>query len=139
MDPISARDGRDVRPQRPRFRGGRESLPEICRHPGFRFLSRRRDLQRDDVACVCARSSRIFRFTLSQWLLWPSGSSVARKGKPLMVPSTVVMPREGSFALAFFGRVRKVQESTFAVAAGRKSFALKRILEAVLVIFAWYH
>ena len=56
MDPISARDGRDVRPQRPRLRGGRESLPQICRHPGFRFLSRRRDLQRDDVACVCARS-----------------------------------------------------------------------------------
>ena len=46
-----------------------------------------------------------------------------------MVPSTVVMPREGSFALASFGRVRKVQEPTFAVAAGRKSFALKRILE----------
>ena len=56
MDPISARDGRDVRPQRPRFRGGRKSLPQICRHPGFRFLSRRRDLQRDDLACVCARS-----------------------------------------------------------------------------------
>jgi hypothetical protein len=55
-----------------------------------------------------------------------------------MVPSTVVMPREESFALASFGRVRKVQEPTFAVAAGRKSFALKRILEAVLVIFAWY-
>ena len=51
-----------------------------------------------------------------------------------MVPSTVVMPREGSFALASFGRVRKVQEPTFAVAAGRKSFALKRILEAVLAI-----
>jgi hypothetical protein len=56
VDPISARDGRDVRPQRPRLRGDRESLPQICRHPGFRFLSRRRDLQRDDVACVCARS-----------------------------------------------------------------------------------
>ncbi len=62
-----------------------------------------------------------------------------------MVPSTVVMPREGSFALAegsfalaSFGRVRKVQEPTFAVAAGRKSFALKRILETVLVIFAWF-
>src|SRR5205814_9548145 len=81
-------------------------------------------------------ASRIFRFTLSQWLLWPSGSSVARKGEPLMVPSTVVMPREGSFALASFGRVRKVQEPTFAVAVGRKSFALKRILETVLVIFA---
>ena len=56
VDPISARDGRDVRPQRQRFRGGRESLPQICRHPGFRFLSRRRDLQRDDVARICARS-----------------------------------------------------------------------------------
>jgi hypothetical protein len=56
-----------------------------------------------------------------------------------MVPSIVVMPREGSFALAFFGRVRKVQEPTFAVAAGRKSFALKRIFEAVWGIFAWYH
>jgi hypothetical protein len=55
-----------------------------------------------------------------------------------MVPSTVVMPREGSFALASFGTIRKVQEPTFAV-AGRKSFALKRILEAFLVIFAWYH
>ena len=52
-----------------------------------------------------------------------------------MVPSTVVMPREGNFALAFFGRLRKVQEPTFTVAAGRRSFALKRILEAVLVIF----
>src|SRR5262245_43408271 len=79
-------------------------------------------------------ASRNFRFTLSQWLFWPSGSSVARKGEPLMVPSTVVMPREGSFALASFGRVSKVQEQTFAFAAGRKSFALKRILEAVLVI-----
>jgi hypothetical protein len=52
-----------------------------------------------------------------------------------MVPSTVVKPRDGSFALASFGRVRKVQERAFTVAAGRKSFALKRILEAVLVIF----
>ena len=56
-----------------------------------------------------------------------------------MVPSTDVMLREGSFALALFGRVRKVQEPPFAVVAGRKSFALKRILEAVLVILAWYH
>ncbi len=48
------------------------------------------------------------------------------------------MPREASFALAFFGRLRKVQEPTFAVAAGQKSVALKRILEAVLVIFALF-
>src|SRR5207245_10888480 len=34
VDPISARDRRDVRPQRPRFRGGRESLPQICGYPG---------------------------------------------------------------------------------------------------------
>jgi hypothetical protein len=42
------------------------------------------------------------------------------------------MPRDGSFALAPFGRVRNVQETAFAVAAGRKSVALKQILEAVL-------
>jgi len=56
VDPVSARNGRDVGPHRTRLRGGRESLPQICRHPGLRFLSRRRDLQRDDVACVCTRS-----------------------------------------------------------------------------------
>ena len=51
-----------------------------------------------------------------------------------MVPSIAVMPREGNFALAFFGRIRKVQESPFSLSAGRKSFALKRI-DAVLVIW----
>ena len=56
----------------------------------------------------------------------------------MRVPSTVVILREGSFALAFFGRIRKLQEPIFAVAAGRRSFALKRILETALVIFAWY-
>ena len=55
-----------------------------------------------------------------------------------MVPLTVVMPRVESFALAFFGRIRKVQEPPFAVAAGRKSFALQRNFEAVLVISAWF-
>src|SRR5260370_20430546 len=51
LDPIPARDGRDVRPYRPRLRvGGRESLPQICRHPGFRPLCHRRDFQRADVA-----------------------------------------------------------------------------------------
>src|SRR5262245_37763200 len=79
-------------------------------------------------------ASRTFLFTLSQWLFLPSGSSVARKGQPLMVPSTVVMLRVGSFALALPGRTRKVQELPFAASAGRKSFALKRIFEAVLVI-----
>jgi hypothetical protein len=50
-----------------------------------------------------------------------------------MVPSTAVIPRDGSFALAFFGRIRKLQESPFVVSAGRESFALKRIV--VLVIW----
>jgi hypothetical protein len=36
-------------------------------------------------------------------------------------------------ALASLGRVRKVQATAFAVATGRKSVALKRILEAVAV------
>src|SRR5579859_4854583 len=40
------------------------------------------------------------------------------------------MLREGSFALAALGRVRKVHETAFAVAFGRKSVALKRILDA---------
>ena len=51
-----------------------------------------------------------------------------------MVPSIAIMPREGSLALAVFGRVRKLQESPRVLSAGRRSFALKRILEAVLVI-----
>jgi hypothetical protein len=38
------------------------------------------------------------------------------------------MPRDGSFALAFFGRTRKLQEWVLALSAGRQSFALKRIL-----------
>ena len=49
-----------------------------------------------------------------------------------MVPSIAVIPREGSFALAFFGRMRKAQEPAFSLSAGRKSFALKWI--DVLVI-----
>src|SRR6266487_576216 len=51
-----------------------------------------------------------------------------------MVPSIAVMPREGSFALAFFGRMRKVQEPSFPLSSGRKSFALKRI-DAAFVIW----
>ena len=74
--------------------------------------------------------------TFSQWPPCPSGSRVARKAEPLRVPSTDVIPREGSFALASFGRVRKVHDSVFAAAFGRRSFAVKRILEAVLVIIS---
>src|SRR5258708_34581887 len=40
------------------------------------------------------------------------------------------MLREGSFALASFGRVRKVHETAFTAAFGRKSVAMKRILDA---------
>jgi hypothetical protein len=54
-----------------------------------------------------------------------------------MVPSTDIIPREGSFALAFFGRTRNAQELAFALVAGRRSFALKRILERALVIFTF--
>ena len=49
-----------------------------------------------------------------------------------MVPSIAVMPREGSLALAVFGRMRKVQEPAFSLSDGRKSYALKRL--EVLVI-----
>src|SRR5262249_26067171 len=56
VDPISARHGRNVRPQRPRFGGGCQGLPQICRNPWFRFRSGRRYLQRDEVAWLCARS-----------------------------------------------------------------------------------
>jgi hypothetical protein len=52
-----------------------------------------------------------------------------------MVPSIAVIPREASFALAFFGKIRKVQEATFVASAGRKSFVLNRVLEASLDIF----
>ena len=57
VDPISARVGRDIRPQRSRLRGGdRESFSQIRRHFLFRFLRRGCDLQRDDVAYLCAGS-----------------------------------------------------------------------------------
>ena len=52
MDPICARIGSDLRPQRPSFRGGRERLPQIRRHRGFQCFPR--EFQRDNVACVCA-------------------------------------------------------------------------------------
>jgi len=57
VDPISARIGRDVRPHCACLLcGGGNSFLQIGRHLGFGFLSRRRDLERDDVAYVCARS-----------------------------------------------------------------------------------
>jgi hypothetical protein len=57
VDPVAARIGRDIRPQRSRLWGsGRESFPYICRHLWFRFLCRGRDLEADNVACLGARS-----------------------------------------------------------------------------------
>jgi hypothetical protein len=48
------------------------------------------------------------------------------------VPSTDVILRDGSFALASFGRIRKVHERAFAAAFGCRSFVLKAILETAL-------
>jgi hypothetical protein len=47
--------------------------------------------------------------TLNQWLPLPSGSSTILERKPLIVPSTKVIPRDGSFALALFGSLRIIQ------------------------------
>src|SRR5262249_32067204 len=55
------------------------------------------------------------------------------KAKPLNRPFTEIMLREGSFALASFGRTRKVHETGFAVAFGFNSVALKRILAGAFV------
>jgi hypothetical protein len=48
------------------------------------------------------------------------------------MPSTDVILRDGSFALASFGRIRKDHERAFAVAIGRRSFVLKAIVETAL-------
>lgn len=61
-------------------------------------------------------ASRKALSTLRQWLPLPFGSSEARKGKPLIVPSTIVMRRDGSFALAFLGSTRRLLEPLFPVA-----------------------
>ena len=69
--------------------------------------------------------------TLSPWLPLPFGSRAVRKGKPLIVPSTIVITRDGSFALAVLGRVRRVHDPVFSVALGRNNLALKRIVDLV--------
>lgn len=56
MDPIPARAGSDGRPQFSRLRGSRrESFSQIGWHFWFRFFCCRSDLNRENVACVCAR------------------------------------------------------------------------------------
>src|SRR5207247_3176058 len=74
--------------------------------------------------------------TLSQSLPLPFGSRAARKGKPLIVPSTIAIPRDGSFGLAFLGRVRRVHDPIFSVALGRNNLPLKRIVDLVSCSFA---
>ena|ERR1017187_5928989 len=76
-------------------------------------------------------ASRKALLTLRQRLPLPFGSRAARKGKPLIVPSTIVIPRDGSFALAFLGRVRRVRDPIFSVALGRNKLARKRIVYLV--------
>src|SRR4029453_4387018 len=53
-----------------------------------------------------------------------------------MVPSIGVMPRDGNLALAFFGRIRKVQPRMLSgsLSAGRRSFASKRIVVLVILL-----
>src|SRR5271154_635666 len=76
-------------------------------------------------------ASCISLLTVSRWLALPFGWRAARKGKPLIVPSTIVVPRDGSFALALFGRVRKAHDPTLSLASGRNNLALKRIVDLV--------
>ena len=55
MDPVPARDWCDVRPRRLRFNiSGRESFFQIHRHFWFWFFSCGGDLNRDNVAGLCA-------------------------------------------------------------------------------------
>jgi hypothetical protein len=55
---------------------------------------------------------RIALLTLNQWLPTPSGSSGARKAWPLNVPSTMLIPRDGSLLLAASGSLRIACEPT---------------------------
>ena len=48
----------------------------------------------------------------------------------MIVPSTIVIPRDGSFALAFLGIVR-VHDSVSSFALGRNNLAVKRIVDFV--------
>jgi hypothetical protein len=68
--------------------------------------------------------------TLSKRLPLPFGSRAARKGMLLIAPSSIVLLRDGSFALAFLGRVR-VHDPVLSVALGRDNLARKRIVDLV--------
>src|SRR5690606_1414585 len=76
------------------------------------------------MATLAASSNAAF--TRSQWLSWPSGSSVAWKAWPSRVPSMLVRPRLGSVSLASLGRTTKAHGASPSGLAGRRSLALKR-------------
>jgi len=91
--------------QRPRFRAAASAFR---RSAGTVVPVPQAELQRYLVACVCARSFAqllVHSEPVASLAVWLERGS---KGKPLMVPSTVVMPARGA-ALASFGRVRKVK------------------------------
>jgi len=73
---------------------------------------------------------RMVVLTLRQCLPWPFGSRAARKGKLLIAPSTIVLPRVGSLALAFLGRIT-VHDPVFSFVSGRNNLAQKRIVDLV--------
>ena len=95
-----------------------------------------------DSPAPAPAASYMALLTLRQWLPLPSGSRAARNGRPLIVPSTIVMPRDGSFALAFLGRVTRAHDSIVSALSGRSNRALKRIVDLVfcsLASFICYH
>jgi hypothetical protein len=71
-------------------------------------------------------ASRMASLTLNRRLPLSSDSIAARKGKVLIVPSTIIISRDGSLALAFLGIIRAVSSS----------LALKRIVGLVFCGFA---
>jgi hypothetical protein len=73
---------------------------------------------------------RMVVLTLRQCLPLPFGSRAARKGKLLIAPSTIVLPRGGSLALAFLGRIT-VHDPVFSFVSGRNNLAQKRIVDLV--------
>ncbi len=79
--------------------------------------------------------------TLIQWFPLPVASRAARNGKPFIVPSAIVLPPGGSFALALLGRV-KIHDPVFSMALVRYNLAWKRIVGLVsccLVRFICFH
>ena len=67
----------------------------------------------------------------------PNESSLTNSDFCIQKPRAQIpspFPRDGSLALAFFGRMRKAQKSPFSLSAGRNSFALKRIVVLAILL-----